>query len=292
MTRFPFEPHEFQNVLRLTPPRAAWVPVVVETPHSGRHYPADFRHAMPRHILRKTEDPHVDKIFADAPDHGCALLEALFARSYIDVNRHQYEVDDALLAHPWHGPRRQTKAAERGRGVLWRQTVGGRQIYDRKVAPTELRHRIGSYHQPYHQMLARLIETTEAQFGISVHLSGHAMASVGLATHSDRGMKRPDVVLGDRDGTGADGALTRVLGESLKRQGLSVAYNRPYRGAELIRRHGNPGRNRHSIQIEINRGLYVDDDSLETTAGFEAVSQAMTVMQADLVAHLFENHIS
>ncbi|MCR9257184.1 MAG: N-formylglutamate amidohydrolase [Alphaproteobacteria bacterium] len=273
-------------MLRLTPPRSDWLPLLIETPHSGRHYPDDFGHAMPRHILRKTEDPHVDRLFGAAPDHGAPLLEALFARSYIDVNRHQYEVDEHLLAHAWSGPKRRTRAAERGRGVLWRQTVGGRQIYDRRVSPRELRHRIIHYHQPYHQALAELIRLTRDRFGFSLHLSGHAMAAVGLATHSDAGHRRPDIVLGDRDGEGADPEITRVLGESLGAQGLSVAYNKPYRGAELIRRHGNPADGRHSVQIEINRGLYVDDDSLEPTQGYDALNEAITVMLADTANYL------
>jgi len=272
--------------LRVTPPRVDWLPILVETPHSGKHYPGDFRHAMPRHILRKTEDPHVDRLFGDAPDHGAVLVEALFARSYIDVNRHQYEVDEHLLAQGWTGPRRPTKAAARGRGVIWRQTVGGRAIYDRKLSPAELRHRIIHYHTPYHQTLSRLIRLALDRFGFSVHLSGHAMAAVGLATHSDAGRRRPDIVLGDRDGEAADPEITRAVGESLARQGLSVAYNRPYRGAELVRRHGNPAAGRHSIQIEINRGLYVDDDTLEPTEGFHALDRAVTVMLREMADYV------
>ena len=46
-------------------------------------------------------------------------------------------------------------------------------------------------------------------------------------------------------------------------------YNHPYKGVELVRRHGRPAENRHSIQIEINRKLYLDEETREPNARCE-----------------------
>ncbi len=50
--------------------------------------------------------------------------------------------------------------------------------------------------------------------------------------------------------------------------GYSVAYNHPYKGVELVRRYSNPAVQRHSIQLEINRKLYMTEDTLEILPGF------------------------
>ena len=50
--------------------------------------------------------------------------------------------------------------------------------------------------------------------------------------------------------------------------GYEVAINRPYKGQELVRRYANPARNRHSLQIEINRALYMDERTGAKSASF------------------------
>jgi N-formylglutamate amidohydrolase len=47
-----------------------------------------------------------------------------------------------------------------------------------------------------------------------------------------------------------------------------VAINRPFKGAELVAAYSNPARGRHSLQIEINRRLYMDKATRARTAGF------------------------
>src|SRR5215831_17394387 len=89
------------GVLVRTAPTGAAVPLVVDSPHSGRAYPEDFGHAAPRALLRRAEDAFVDDLFEDAPRFGAGLLKALFPRSYIDPNRHEGEIDEGMLDDSW-----------------------------------------------------------------------------------------------------------------------------------------------------------------------------------------------
>jgi N-formylglutamate deformylase len=82
-------------------------------------------------------------------------------------------------------------------------------------------------------------------------------------------------VIGDRDGSTADPRLSRLVVEHLRGRGYDVAYNHPYKGVELLRRNGDPAHDRHSIQVEANRRLYMDEGTLELHAGFAR-------LQADL----------
>ena len=60
--------------------------------------------------------------------------------------------------------------------------------------------------------------------------------------------------------------------------GYEVAYNHPYKGVELVRRYGQPTRKRHSIQLEINRRLYMDEATFLTHGGFEPLKGSLQEM--------------
>jgi len=83
------------------------------------------------------------------------------------------------------------------------------------------------------------------------------------------GLVHADFVIGDRDGSTASPALSRMVCEVLRGFGYDVAYNHPYKGVELVRRNGDPAAHRHSIQVEVNRKLYMDETTLEPNEGFQ-----------------------
>src|SRR5439155_19101242 len=85
------------------------------------------------------------------------------------------------------------------------------------------------------------------------------------------GRERADFVLGDRDGTTCEPEFTAFVAATLLAMGYEVAINDPYKGVELVRKHGRPAERRHSLQLEINRRLYMDEVSLARNAGFGAL---------------------
>jgi len=84
----------------------------------------------------------------------------------------------------------------------------------------------------------------------------------------DKGKRRADFVIGDLEGRSCDRTLTTLLCESLEALGYRVALNDPYKGAAIVRRHGRPAAGRHSVQIEINRALYLDETAVARNGGF------------------------
>jgi N-formylglutamate deformylase len=98
------------------------------------------------------------------------------------------------------------------------------------------------------------------------------------------GMVHADFVIGDRDGTTADPRLSQLVCEHLRGLGYDVAYNDPYKGVELVRRHSDPAVHRHSIQVEVNRKLYMDEQTLEPSAGFERLRRDLRSLVEKLLA--------
>lgn len=252
--------------------------LVLDSPHSGVNYPEDFGHACDPQSLRRAEDTHVEKLYDFAPALGAAWIEALFPRSYLDVNRNTTEVDVSLFDDPWPDPvetdARALAKVRLGKGLVWRITDEGVPIYGRKLAVAEVRSRIERCWRPYHEAVRAAVEAAQGRHGFCIHLNCHSMPAVASAYATDfPGLVHADFVIGDRDGTSADPALSRLICGHLRERGYSVEYNHPYKGVELVRRHGDPARHRHSVQVEINRRLYMDEQTLEPHEGFEPLKR-------------------
>jgi N-formylglutamate deformylase len=255
---------------------AGTTPLVLDSPHSGTAYPADFRHACDPWVLRHAEDTHVEQLYDFAPGLGVAWVEALFPRSYLDANRDTTEIDETLLEAPWPGPvatdPRVLSKVRLGKGLIWRTTDEGVALYARKLSVAEVRQRIAQCWQPYHAALVQAIDAAHARHGYSLHLNCHSMPAVASRFATEfPGLVHADFVVGDRDGSTASPAVSALIVAHLRERGYDVAYNHPYKGVELVRRYGDPDRHRHSVQLEINRKLYMQEDTLEMHAGAQTL---------------------
>ena len=247
--------------------------LVLDSPHSGTLYPADFLFSCDSGVLRRAEDTHVEKLYDFAPGLGAHWVEATFPRSYLDTNRNTSEIDESLLSAPWPGDieldAKIMSKVRLGKGLIWRTLDDGSPIYNRKLAVAEVKTRIANCWQPYHAAVASSINAAHAAYGFSIHVNCHSMPAIASRNATDfPGEAHADFVVGDRDGATAHPALSQMVCSFLKNLGYSVAYNHPYKGVELVRRYSNPPAQRHSIQLEINRKLYMDEETLEIGPGF------------------------
>lgn len=269
-------------------PRTTPIPLVLDSPHSGERYPADFDHAPPRALVRQAEDTHVARLWAGACDRGATLIEALFPRAYIDANRSLADIDPELLADAWPEPIATTRKTAQGIGLVWRLGRGGVPMYARKLSAREVQRRIDACWRPYHEAVQQALDERHRTFGGVWHINCHSMPAVGDALSDDPGRERADFVLGDRDGTTCAPEFTRIVAATLRGYGYEVAINDPYKGVELVRKHGRPRESRHSLQIEIKRTLYMDERTLETNAGYARLQRDLARLVDAMSAHLRE----
>jgi len=263
---------------RLTTPAAAsQLPLIYDSPHSGRAYPPGFSPLVPVTELLGYEDRLVDDLLAQAPAHGVSLLTATFPRSFVDPNRSEDDLDVQVAGESWTRPVRPTSYSERGQGLIFRVGLDGRPLYDGPLTADQLEVRIAGHWRPYHRALDDLLDAAQERWGAVWHINWHSMRPVGDMLAPDPGATRADFVLGDLDGRSAAPAFTAAAEEALRSLGYSVARNQPFKGGYITHRHGRPAEGRHSIQIEINRSLYLQPDLLEPSAG-------MAKLQADLAA--------
>jgi len=280
------------------PATGTHVPLVVDSPHSGTAYPADFDAAVPVTRLREGEDTFVDELYADAPAAGATLIAARFPRVYIDPNRSLLDIDASLLSSPWPGPAIPSRKTELGIGLIWRLLDTGEAIYARKLTVDEVKHRIVEYHQPYQRAVKKALDEAHGHFGAVWHLNVHSMPAVSSRISEEGpGKSRPDFVLGDRDGTTCEAAFTQFVARTLEEMGYVVKLNDPYKGVELVRAFSDPAAGRHSLQVEVNRRLYMDERTREKGPGFEKLRanlarllQAVAQYAAEHVPHDHHHH--
>jgi N-formylglutamate amidohydrolase len=279
--------HILPGVLFQTDPTGPALPLIFDSPHSGAVYPEDFRFACPLATLRMAEDLYVDELFAAAPAHGATLVGALFPRSYIDANRSLADLDQGLIDGRWPGRVQPSEKTRLGMGLVRRLAKPGLPVYARKLPVAEIEHRIRTYYQPYHAVLDAASDRLHARFGALWHLDCHSMPSNSALLPGDKaGRPRPDFVLGDRDGTTCAPDFTAFVARRMRDMGYEVRLNDPYKGVELVRRHGRPAERRHSLQIEVNRRLYMNEVTLERNANFARLKEDLTRLIGALATYV------
>lgn len=260
-------------------PARQTVPLVFASPHSGDVYPPDFvaRSRLDLRTLRRSEDSYVDELFAAAPGCGAPLIRALFPRAYVDPNREPYELDPAMFDGPLPAfVNSNSSRVAAGLGTVARVVSNGEAIYRGKLSFAEAEQRIANCYRPYHSALSELVDATMSRFGCAMLIDCHSMPSVGGPMERDPGTGRVDIVLGDCHGVSCDPRLTDLAERVLRAEGLAVQRNTPYSGGFTTQHYGRPGEGMHTLQIEVNRALYMNEFTYERSTGFAALRRRLS----------------
>ena len=264
------------------------VPLVFNSPHSGRRYPQAFLAGSRLDALgiRRSEDHYVDELFSVAPALGAPMLVAHFPRAFLDVNREPYELDPRMFdgALPSYANISSIRVAG-GLGTVPRVVAENMEIYRHRLPVEEALARVETIYKPYHACLRRLIVRTHVAFGFAVLVDCHSMP--GNIRVSGSGM-RPDFIIGDRYGTSASAELSGGATRLLEAMGFSVVRNKPYAGGFITEHYGRPAKGLHALQIEVNRGLYVDETTLARKPDFAVLQAAISGFLRDFSSYVEE----
>jgi N-formylglutamate deformylase len=261
-------------------------PVIFNSPHSGCVYPRAFLTASRLDLgtLRRSEDCFVDELMIGVVARGYPLMRAHFPRCYVDVNREPYELDPRMFEGrlPSFANTRSMRVAG-GLGTVARVVGDAQEIYDRRISVNDALRRIESLYKPYHRALRRLFTRVHRDFGAATLIDCHSMPSTTGGGKDER--PRADVVLGDRYGTSCVAPVSETIESTLRSFGYAVSRNKPYAGGFITEHYGNPAAGLHTVQLEINRGLYMDERRFERSADFPRLAAHLEAM-ADRVAAL------
>jgi N-formylglutamate deformylase len=232
--------------------------VVFASPHSGRDYSNTFKgqSILDPVTLRSSEDAYVDQLIDYVPEFGAPLLLAHAPRAFVDLNRSADELDPAIVNGAQ--TRGQNPRISSGLGVIPRVVANGRPIYRGKIPMQEAKDRLRTYWHPYHDALLRLLKAAKLRHGYSVLIDVHSMPHDAVSSPSKL-VTPPEIVIGDRHGSSASRALVEEVEACFANAGLKTARNTPFAGAFITQHYGHPSANQHAIQIEIDRGIYLNE---------------------------------
>jgi N-formylglutamate amidohydrolase len=280
--------YKMEDPILVERPQQPSLPLIVSSPHSGRNYSKEFiaSSVLTPLRLRASEDSFVEEIFGHAPCLGAPFIKALFPRVFVDVNREPFELDPTMFSGPLPDyVTTQNSRISAGLGTIARVVSNGEQVYTKKLDYPEIENRINYFYQPYHQALETLIEETKKKFGYCILLDCHSMPS---SSTGPRGSSRPkitrhvDIVLGDCHGTSCHPTIIDFATNFLSDLGFTVRRNTPFAGGFITRNYGKPREGVHSLQIELNRRLYMDEYRIERLEGIVPLTNDMTNLVKEL----------
>ncbi len=268
-------------------PRGRRTPLVLSSPHSGSSYPpaiiAQMRLTPVQ--LRALDDGPVDELMARACAAGATLIAATYPRAVVDLNRDACEQDPGSLADPGMLPGlRVTIKARAGLGVVPTRLLN-EPIYAQRLTAGELRQRLSQAYEPYHGQLRSLMAERCQRFGAALVLDCHSMPTMAPL---QRGERPIDVALGDRFGRSCHPRLIAEAHRLLAASGLRVARNRPYAGGHITELHGRPGQGSHALQLELRRGLFMDEVTHEKHDGFDGLQALLGELARVLAATVLD----
>jgi N-formylglutamate amidohydrolase len=288
-------------------PSAPDTPFVFATPHSGRHYPNSLieQTTLDAHRLRASEDAWVDELFVNAPKAGATQLFATYGRSYVDLNRAADELDPAMFTPTLQEEMvRDSHRVKAGLGVIPKLVAPGEPIYGHQLPAREATKRLNDVYHAYHDKLKNLMGARQARFNHAILIDCHSMPSHNDTNDTNQnkqsrlGTKRrlisglgrrrgaqeaADIVLGDLWGASCDSLITSTVEKLLINEGFKVIRNIPYAGGYATQHYGRPKQGFHAIQIEINRALYMNEETLEPNRHFKEIQRRLTRFSTALI---------
>jgi N-formylglutamate deformylase len=261
------------------------IPLVFDSPHSGIQFPADFTCSATVEQLKTGWDAFVDELWDGAVAHGAVLQRAHFSRMFIDLNRASDDIDPALLRVA-SSECKPTKYSDRGMGLIRRFALPGVALYAQPLEIEDIKARVRDYYLPYHSALSNTLNNLHQSFGRVWHVDCHSMKSMGNKMNIDNGETRPDVILGDNDGLAGDPGFVQAVEDAFTRLGYKVVRNTPYKGGYLVTHYAKPDLGRYSMQIEINRALYMNEQSYQANDNFVSLQTDLNSVVSAMASYI------
>jgi N-formylglutamate amidohydrolase len=231
----------------------------VSIPHSGEMVPDSvyWLRDLSEQVLMRDVDRYVDLLYRPALErHAIPHIVAECHRYVIDLNRLPEDYDEAsVIGAPW-------PVGKHPKGLHWSVTTFGEKLMQNPMTMDLHIELVAKYYTPFHQQIVKLANNFKQAKDI-FHLDLHSMPSVGTGMHNDPGEKRADIVVSDFHGKSSRKDFSELVISAYTGAGFQVAHNWPYFGGGITQIYGRPDTGHHTVQVELNRALYMDEESKE-----------------------------
>ena len=233
------------------------LPVFVSIPHSGEKVPPEVTWLnKPEVTLMRDVDRYVDKLYE--PGIQNLKLQSIVTdwhRYVVDLNRKPEDFDQQSVEGA-NEPK-----GKHPKGLHWSVTTHQEPLIEEPMTMELHNQLVANYYQPFHDQVQATRDHLFSAYSQVYHLDLHSMPSLGTDLHPDPGQQRAEVVISDFHGQSASPEFLEVVMKAYQEVGFQVAYNWPYVGGGITQMYGRPQENRHTIQVELNRALYMNEET-------------------------------
>ncbi len=235
------------------------IPFFITIPHAGEFIPpcADWLNVHKDEVKFRDVDRFVDILYKPALESlKISHLIANCHRYAIDMNREPHEYDQGSVIGA------QEKKGVHIRGLHWQVTTLSENLMKSPMSAESHKLLLDNYYFPFHNRIKKYFSDFKANGSSEIyHLDAHSMPSVGTDLHRDPGETRAEIVISDSNGTSCRHEFTDIVFEAYKRAGFKIKVNWPYIGGGVTQMHGQPAQGQHTLQVEIKRSLYMDENT-------------------------------
>lgn len=265
------------------------LPLFISCPHSGEQIPleANWLQALDPITLLRDVDRFVDAFYRPlAKKEDIPFIYSPWSRYASDLNRLPVDVDKDSVSSSKNPSGTFTS------GLHWVKTSIGEELMTSPISKELHDVLVKAYHEPFHKSIQAQFDHFKRQGHKRVfHIDVHSMPSQGTSIHRDPGETRAEIVISDQDGTSCDPKFKDLIVASYEKAGFQVKTNWPYKGGRITQTYGNPFKGRHTIQIEMNRSIYMNEETKELKKeNFKEISSkietALKLVTAELQSHV------
>jgi N-formylglutamate deformylase len=221
-------------------------PLLVSLPHVGTEIPEALRSRMvDRALTVEDTDWFLDRLYAFAADLGASVLVPRHSRFVVDLNR--------------PSDNRPMYAGSNNTELCPTRFFTGDPIYREGQAPdeAEIRQRVRTWWQPYHDALSGELARLKATHGHAVLFDGHSIKSE-LPWLFDGTL--PHMNLGTVGGDSCAASLERqVVAVFAGQTDYTHVLNGRFKGGNITRTYGRPADGVHAVQLEMCWRAYMDE---------------------------------
>lgn len=258
------------------------IPLILTSPHSGNLYPQFYIDNLisPLKLCHSIEDMYVNEFIENFSEDNIEVHISKYSRAVIDLNRNLQEIDKRLIADDIKIDADETLKVKSGIGLIPVQTLKGKIIFREKFTKEQFFFLKEEVYLKWHDLLKKKIDNNLLAFGKVFVIDFHSMPS----KYNDSLL--PDFVLGNINGLSCDNNKLNFISDELKKLGYTVNENYPYSGGYITKKYFNKQKKVETLQVEINKRLYMNEDQFEKNLKFNKIKEDIAEIIKSFMNHL------
>jgi len=207
---------------------------------------------LQKEMLRLT-DRYTDEIFSCVTELGGVSVVYNYSRLVLDPERFRDDEKEIMADK------------ELGMGVIYTKDSNKRKL--REINENERNLLLQNVYDPYHRAITEEVQNILNHFKRCLIIDAHSFPAIPLPFEIFQDLKRPQICLGtDAYHTPED--LIEFIQNFFEEINLTTELNRPFPGCYVPAKFLHQDKRVKSIMIEINRELYMNEDTGEKNSSF------------------------